>query len=79
MTEIHIFLNVYCIHIVCNAKRRIAGIRHKQQSGSSAFETACGAASDLELAKIEEIPVERAVAKYDVDKCGRCFNDGGGY
>lgn len=52
---------------------------HKYESGRSDFQTSCGATSHVAHEHLRLIPVERAVSDADANRCGRCFDDGGGY
>ncbi|MFB6156758.1 MAG: hypothetical protein ABEJ34_02825 [Haloferacaceae archaeon] len=52
---------------------------HKQETGASTFHTVCGATHLLDPDRLREVPVERALADHSATKCGRCFEDGGGY
>jgi hypothetical protein len=52
---------------------------HKHEPGSPDLHTVCGATFHLDPDRLRTIPVERAVADYDADKCGRCFERGNGY
>ncbi len=49
---------------------------HKHERGRSDFQTTCGATSHVSHEDLRLIPVEQAD---DADRCGRCFEDGGGY
>jgi hypothetical protein len=42
-------------------------------------ETPCGATSHVDSSKLEQTSLERACDAHDASKCGRCFEDGGGY
>jgi len=52
---------------------------HKHEAGAPSLHTICGATYHLAGERLREVPVERAIADHDADKCGRCFEDGGGY
>ncbi|SDE76657.1 hypothetical protein [Halorientalis regularis] len=53
---------------------------HKQETGKSKFQTECGVTYNLSE---EDLRVFRAVESEldgaNVSKCGRCFDDAGGY
>lgn len=52
---------------------------HKYESGQSDFQTSCGATSHVAHEHLRLITVEQATGDNDVNRCGRCFDDGGGY
>lgn len=52
---------------------------HKHQLGDADFQSECGATADLSHDKLRVVPVELASSDTDVIKCGRCFDDAGGY
>lgn len=52
---------------------------HKHERGGPELHTACGVTYTVHSEKLREIPVEQAVAATNASKCGRCFEDGGGY
>ena len=52
---------------------------HKHQIGRSDFQTKCGATAHLSHNQLRLVSVERTVANSNVIKCGRCFDDAGGY
>lgn len=58
---------------------------HKYEAGSSELHAACGVTHHLAPdrlrgpRKLRRISLERASIDYDASKCGRCFDDGGGY
>ncbi len=52
---------------------------HEHQRGESAFQTKCGANSQISHDQLQRISVERTIGRGTVSKCGRCFEDGGGY
>lgn len=51
---------------------------HKHETGTSPLETICGASNNLSAEQLRQVPVTGAV-DYDADRCGRCFDDAGGY
>ncbi|QLK25891.1 hypothetical protein HYG81_17715 [Natrinema zhouii] len=52
---------------------------HQHESGRSDFQTTCGATSHVAHDHLRLVPVEQAVSDVDANRCGRCFDDGGGY
>lgn len=42
-------------------------------------ETLCGATSHVDSGQLERTSLERARSAHGASKCGRCFEDGGGY
>jgi hypothetical protein len=52
---------------------------HRQESGPAEFHTACGAAYNLSPDQLEEVSIEWATTDHDASKCGRCFEEAGGY
>jgi hypothetical protein len=51
---------------------------HKRSTEGSK-ETPCGATSHVDSSKLQRTSLERARTAHDASKCGRCFEDGGGY
>jgi hypothetical protein len=71
---------------VCSVITRTYGVLnehtktvHKHETGAPDFHTVCGATYNLASDRLRTMPIERAVAEYDADKCGRCFDGGNGY
>lgn len=54
-------------------------IVHKHQKERSDLEAACGATYDLNRDQLRMTPIRQAIADRSADKCGRCFEDAGGY
>lgn len=52
---------------------------HRHESDYPALRTACGATFHVHRDQLEMTTVERALAEASASKCGRCFEDGGGY
>lgn len=52
---------------------------HKQELGTGDFQTLCGQTYHLDHGQVRKIQIEQATKEFDVDKCGRCFEDGRGY
>ncbi|MHB9288525.1 hypothetical protein ACKVMT_15950 [Halobacteriales archaeon Cl-PHB] len=52
---------------------------HKLESGGADPRPECGATNRVEHDEISVLPVEEAVDRSGIDRCGRCFADAGGY
>lgn len=52
---------------------------HKQAIGQSALETPCGVTNNLSKDQLRQTAIEQLVTTSNTTKCGRCFEDGGGY
>ncbi|MXV63285.1 hypothetical protein GS429_14660 [Natronorubrum sp. JWXQ-INN-674] len=52
---------------------------HKHKDGHSDFGTRCGATSHVAHDQLRLVSVERAASDSNVSRCGRCFDDAGGY
>lgn len=52
---------------------------HKQQIGTLRLQTPCGIAYTVSEERLRPAAIDQAVANTDTTKCGRCFEDGGGY
>lgn len=52
---------------------------HRTRPGGSDLQTECGATYHLAPDQLRVTSVERATAEVDAGKCGRCFDDAGGY
>lgn len=52
---------------------------HKHAPGEDGLNTACGITYHLDHDHLLAIPFEQATSDGDASKCGRCFDDGGGY
>jgi len=52
---------------------------HKHDHQASDLSTACGAEYHLSPEQLRLTSVSRALTARDATKCGRCFDDGGGY
>lgn len=52
---------------------------HRLERGEPDPRTACGASRTLDADQLRTIPLERAATDDGISKCGRCFEDGGGY
>lgn len=52
---------------------------HKHESGKSDFQSACGATADLSHDSLRMVPIGKASSDTTIARCGRCFEDAGGY
>jgi hypothetical protein len=52
---------------------------HKHDPGRSDFQTVCGATAHVAHEDLRLVPVERAIGDADANRCGRCFDEAGGY
>lgn len=53
---------------------------HKQETGKSARQTVCGATNHLPQDNLKRVTVvESELDTLNATKCGRCFDDAGGY
>jgi hypothetical protein len=52
---------------------------HKREKEGSHNQTACGVTRNTTADKFQVISVDLATTEYDSNKCGRCFDDAGGY
>lgn len=52
---------------------------HRADPEGDALETACGLARDVDAEWLRTVRVERAVDADEARKCGRCFEEAGGY
>lgn len=52
---------------------------HRHRTGAEGFQVSCGQTYHLNRGQLRAIQVERATEEFDVQKCGRCFEDGRGY
>lgn len=52
---------------------------HKHRPGPAGRRTACGDTRTLNAENLTPISVELATIEDDADRCGRCFEDAGGY
>lgn len=55
------------------------GTAHRHRTDTAEFHTVCGVTRQLTHDHVQLMPFERAAADHDASKCGRCFDDGGGY
>lgn len=52
---------------------------HKPRVGGRDLQTECGVAYLVAPDQLRTTSIERATAELDATKCGRCFEDAGGY
>lgn len=52
---------------------------HKQEIGVSALETPCGITYNVPEDQLRQTAIDDLVTTTTITKCGRCFDDGGGY
>lgn len=52
---------------------------HKHEMGHSDFQTVCGATFHVSHDNLRMAAIERTVTATNASKCGRCFDDAGGY
>jgi len=52
---------------------------HRRANGRGRFDAECGALRHVGAQALEPVAVGQAVEGEDVDRCGRCFEHGGGY
>jgi len=52
---------------------------HRYEPERARGKAECGATNTATHDQIRVVPVEEALNRADVSKCGRCFGDAGGY
>ena len=52
---------------------------HKQEVGKQTLESPCGATNNISEDQLRRATIDQLVSTTTTTKCGRCFNDGGGY
>ena len=52
---------------------------HEMRAEEPDLRAECGVTNHLEGDKLREVSVHRATRELDASKCGRCFDDAGGY
>jgi hypothetical protein len=55
------------------------GTVHKPRVGGSDLQTECGVAYHLAPGQLRATSIERATTQLGATRCGRCFDDAGGY
>jgi len=52
---------------------------HKHEPGDSNPRTVCGVSYHVARDQLQIMPVDRATGECDASRCGRCFDNSGGY
>lgn len=52
---------------------------HRRDLANAGAETACGLTSHVDPNRLRKTALEEAAADLAVSKCGRCFEEAGGY
>lgn len=52
---------------------------HKRKPGGADVDTVCGLTFQVNPEQLRTAAVDQATSAYDASKCGRCFEDAGGY
>lgn len=52
---------------------------HRLEDGRHSTNAACGATAHVSDDRLQETTVGAAIDDVTANKCGRCFDDGGGY
>lgn len=52
---------------------------HKHETGKTKLATECGITYHVAAEQLRVAPIEQATADPGTRKCGRCFDDAGGY
>lgn len=52
---------------------------HRHKDAETNLEARCGATYHLNPDQLRKTTISEAISVYSADKCGRCFEDGGGY
>ncbi len=52
---------------------------HKQETGGRELHTVCGVTYNIAVDQLEPGGIDQLVTSPNTSKCGRCFEDGGGY
>lgn len=61
---------------VLNDRTRVV---HRRALGEGEYDADCGALRHVGTTSLESVAVGRAVQAENVQRCGRCFDGGGGY
>lgn len=56
-----------------------SNVIHKHEPGEADFQTECGVVATISHEHLSMTSIESAYESTDANKCGRCFDDGGGY
>lgn len=52
---------------------------HRHEHGRASLETACGLTAHVDADRLQRTSLDRAADDADASRCGRCFEDAGGY
>lgn len=52
---------------------------HKQESGMAEFQTPCGHVTHIPQERLQIVDIGALATNYNTDRCGKCFEDAGGY
>lgn len=52
---------------------------HRHERGRAPLVTPCGLTSHVDADRLRRIPIDRATENAEASRCGRCFEDAGGY
>lgn len=52
---------------------------HRHETGKSDLQTACGLTYNVDPDRLRRTSIEQATTDFNASKCGRCFDDAGGY
>ena len=55
------------------------GTVHKRRQGPTGDEAACGALRHVTACHVRSVGTDESLPDGSVDRCGRCFEDAGGY
>lgn len=55
------------------------GTIHERKGETKRLQATCGALRHVRSRQLYSIPIEEAIMQEEVTRCGRCFDDGGGY
>ena len=67
-------------HIMNGVLNEVTNTVHKRETGGSTFQTVCGATYHVSHDELRIIAVvESELDTTNATRCGRCFDDAGGY
>lgn len=52
---------------------------HKQETGAPGLQTPCGITNNVPEDQLSPTAIDQSDGTTDTTRCGRCFEDGGGY
>ena len=67
------------LYLMDGVLNEVTNTVHKHQPDESDLESRCGATRGLGREQLRMTNVTRALSETSADKCGRCFDDAGGY